>query len=698
MKKYIHAVCVGLFIIYFISSSGLFTSVAYAMKWTPKTCCSNVAFIPGLEASRLYAPGLISENKLWEPNTNADADKLAMDVNGKSVRSDIYTKDVIDNVGALFWKSNVYDGFIKYMDGLVAEKFILNWATLPYDWRLGLGDVVNNGVTDENGHISYLSSTTPDLSYMVAKLQELLSTSISGRVTIVTHSNGGLVAKVLMQKLIDMKKANRDDNLVDYIDRVIMVAAPQTGAMDAVGSLLHGYKLHYLGGLVLNENHARAMAENMPGAYNLLPSQKYFESNVGPVITFATSTDTFSNLSKTYGRTVSNYDSLKRFLTGADGRKDPAFGDIITPNVLNQTLITNAENQHNNIDNWQFPTTTAVTQIAGVGIQTLSGLRYVKGAVCSNDIMICKDVLDPEPVFSSSGDGTVLSTSALFNGGRQLYFDLKSFNDSNIGASHPFLHSDILETWPMQSLIKSILNKSTDLPFFVYANKPQTDSPQLTVVAHSPIALNAYDAQGNHTGLIDNPDPNSDLQIVEQNIPNSLYAKFGEAKYLSLPATSSTTISFQGTDYGSFTLDTSVSQGGVVSASSTFVDIPVTPQMKGSVVSVASSTVLALDIDGDGTIDATTTPNKAFDPILYIEIMKKTIDSFNLKKAQEKLLIQRLNELEKKIKAGKIKNVEKQIKGLIKSVTRSNKKLRKITDTERNQLVVMLTNLVDNLK
>jgi pimeloyl-ACP methyl ester carboxylesterase len=687
MKKYIHVGCVAVFIIYFISMFVVSTPIASAMMMVPDGY-SSVAFIPGLEASRLYAPGLMFENKLWEPNRNADVDKLAMDTSGKSVRDDVYTKDVIDNVGALFFKSDVYDGFVKYMDGLVMSGVINGWAALPYDWRLGLSDVVSGGVVDSDGRISYLSSTTPDVSYMISQIQSLADHSFTGKVTLVTHSNGGLVAKVLIQKLQDMKLQGQSD-LIDRIDRVIIVAAPQLGAMDAVGSLLHGYNLRYLGGLVLNEKHARAMAENMPGAYNLLPSQKYFEKNPSSVITFATSTDAFSDLSKFYGRTISDYNSLKNFLIGADGRGDPSFGDVITPNVLNQGLISNAENQHDAIDDWQFPSSIDVTQVAGVGVKTLSGIRYEKGS---------NDVLDIAPVFSDSGDGTVLSGSALLDGTKQLYFDIKGYNSSEVGLKHTIRHSDIFEAGPIQEMIKDILVGGNNLPNFISAIKPAGgDGRQLLVIAHSPISLDAYDGQGNHTGLVDNPDPNSDIQLVEQNIPNSLYVKFGEAKYLSLDTTVSTSVSFQGTDYGSFAIDTSISQDGAVIASSTFVDIPVTPQMKGIIMNATSTPMLALDIDGDGIVDVTTIVGKAFDPILYIEIMKRTIDSFNLKKTVEKLLVQKLDQLEKKIKASKIKNADKQIQRLIKSVTHTNKKLRKIPEDERNQLVKMLYNLVDNL-
>jgi ethanolamine utilization protein EutA (predicted chaperonin) len=59
--------------------------------------------------------------------------------------------------------------------------------------------------------------------------------------------------------------------------------------------------------------------------------------------------------------------------------------------------------------------------------------------------------------------------------------------------------------------------------------------------------------------------------------------------------------------------------------------------------------------------------------------------------------MQKLDKLENKIKAGKVKNASKQIQKLITKVNHNGKNLRKITDDERSQLVKMLSNLVDNL-
>ncbi len=59
------------------------------------TCCSNVVFLPGLQGSRLYKQQMF-ENKLWEPNTNSDIEKLYLTDQGESIDSSIYTEDIVD--------------------------------------------------------------------------------------------------------------------------------------------------------------------------------------------------------------------------------------------------------------------------------------------------------------------------------------------------------------------------------------------------------------------------------------------------------------------------------------------------------------------------------------------------------------------------------------------------------------------------
>jgi pimeloyl-ACP methyl ester carboxylesterase len=106
------------------------------------------------------------------------------------VRPDIYTKDVVDSYTGL-GNTDIYKTFSTFMDAEVASHKVADWKAAPYDWRLGLDAVVNGGVSD-SGHISYTDTATS--SYMVNQVLALASSSPNHKVTIVAHSNGGLIA------------------------------------------------------------------------------------------------------------------------------------------------------------------------------------------------------------------------------------------------------------------------------------------------------------------------------------------------------------------------------------------------------------------------------------------------------------------------------------------------------------------------
>src|SRR3990167_7007640 len=206
---------------------------------------SSIAFIPGIQASRLYRQQTF-ENQLWEPNAPLDVDALNMNVDGTSQDSDIYTRDVIDETNlvlpddptGLVLSFNVYKNFMTSLDEEVSSRNIAAWKALPYDWRLPFEDVIKGGVETGNGNISYLTPVT-DTPYMIQQMESLAANSANGKVSIVTHSMGGLVAKTLLIEL-ERLKAEEANDLIDHIDRLIMVAPPQLGTPKAIASLLHG--------------------------------------------------------------------------------------------------------------------------------------------------------------------------------------------------------------------------------------------------------------------------------------------------------------------------------------------------------------------------------------------------------------------------------------------------------------------------
>ncbi|MSU74055.1 hypothetical protein EXS56_02865, partial [Candidatus Kaiserbacteria bacterium] len=362
---------------------------------TPGVCASNVLFLPGIETSRLYRPDYVGgTDRLWEPNIDSDVQDLYMNADGSSSRFDVYTKerDVIDELPS---GANIYKSFIGKMNELKTSDTINDWEPIAYDWRLSLDDILTYGhkIQDRIYYSGDLRATSTP--YIIQELKRLAAASKTKKVTIVAHSNGGLLAKRLTELLGPVESAK-------IIDKMIFVAVPQAGTPASIPAGLHGYEQDILYGLITSKETARTLAKNAPMEYQLLPSAKYFTYVDDPVITFdASLTDWIAR----YGSSIHSQSSLHTFLTDTFGRVDSQTGDSNQPIQLNDPLLLNAESLHISLDNWTPPAGVQLTQIAGWGVpKTVSGLTYKKKGTG----------VTPEPNFTIDGDGTVVVPSALW--------------------------------------------------------------------------------------------------------------------------------------------------------------------------------------------------------------------------------------------------------------------------------------------
>lgn len=327
---------------------------------------SNVLFLPGLMGSRLYIKDGF-ENQLWEPNRNKDVTRLFLNSSGRSIEGSIYTRDIISKTNIAGGVTNldqaIYKDFEVYMNGLVKNKVINNWKAAPYDWRYSPDTILSDGIITGDGKQNFNMN-------LVAEVMALAKNSKSKKVTLITHSNGGLVGKQLM---IELKK----QKLETLIDKIIFVAMPEYGTPQAITSLLYGHEQSIANGLILRASIAHELGVNMPSAYSLLPTEKYFADNKAIPID---------------GVMIGNKAELQSVF--------PQKGTI------NSSLLTKANEFRNTLDTWIPPITIPVYQIVGTGVLTVSG--------------ISKDSESkPFPQYSTTGDGTVQDmynpTSQLFN-------------------------------------------------------------------------------------------------------------------------------------------------------------------------------------------------------------------------------------------------------------------------------------------
>lgn len=640
---------------------------------------SNIVFLPGIKGSRLYTPGAFFENQLWEPNRNADVEKLFLDENGDSINPDVYTRDVIDEVDII--GTNIYKTFLESLDNMASEKIINEKFIMPYDWRLGIPEIIGGAVKTDAGGYS-----------MIDEIEKLASSSQSGKVIIIAHSTGGLVAKSLINSLSDLNEA-------DLVDKLILVAVPQAGTPEAIVGMLHGDKQDLGLGIILSNKTARIFTENMKSAYSLLPSSRYFEIAEGPVIKLDESSSLLEKMRNFYGNEINSMSGLAQFLAGAEGRIKPDAADINTPYVLPSSFIEEAGAFHKTVDSWSAPEGVEVIQIAGWGLDTISGIRYSEkyvSAACDPKAKYCPQVLTyaREPIFSKDGDEVVMLPSATEMGdAKTFYVNIKQYNNFlNKKNRHP----NILEIESVKELLEDEITYSTKvLPPYIYKDKQGlgVNDKRLRASVHSPVSLDIYDSSGFHTGLMENPDPESDIEYVEETIPNSYYLAFGDEKYIGAASENAYRLELKGLGYGDFTLKiTEVSDEGETTL--VYENIPATPDTKASIAvkSLEEIGALKIDMDGDGQIDMEiNSPEETKNPSVYIDMIELSIENMNLDKHIEKYLMTKFDVIKKHVEKGNLKPAQAIIGQLEKYVKEKTEKFIPHKDAQ------IILNLISNL-
>lgn len=558
---------------------------------------SNVLFLPGLEASRLYAkddPDCLAincENQLWEPNRDGDVKKLFLDEDGKSTYEyDIYTRDIIDEANVLPqpYRENIYKSFIAKMDDLKSSNTISNWSAYAYDWRMPLDKILEDNSLEN-------------------KLKELAASSKSKKVTIIAHSNGGLLTKALLHKL-------GSDEIKSFVDKIIFVAVPQVGTPDAIAAMLHGKGQNIFP--VLSKETARNLAVNMSSAYNLLPSEAYFSTVQTPVVTFDQEKCSVDWKDR-YAEEINNKNDLDNFLID-DFRRSLAMGTTLNvPLELNRTLLEKANDQHESLDEWNTPDGVKIIQIAGWGVPaTISSIKYESenGKLCNSICQYGLDVLEPEE-FSSTidGDGTVVTPSALWMGGAERYWvNAQDYNKNHrietLFGALGIEHKNILEIPELNNFIAdNITNSEKPLSEYKYLSTevpPSDDERRLQYTLHSPLTLELFDDQERYTGIDEEGN-------VEEQIPGTYYSEIGETKNIFTSDEFPGRIKMKGYDEGKFTFSIKEYQGDEEKGKITFKDMPVTSETKvyfNTQSDLESASNLEIDKDGDGDIDYSLEP------------------------------------------------------------------------------------------
>ncbi len=467
-------------------------------------CCSSVLFLPGLEGTRLYQ----ATGRLWEPLSSADLTALRLSPEGLSLEPDIYAGEPIRKFLGLV---GVYDHWSNFLDELVRQGLIKEWQPFGYDWRQAVTEVVSQEVK---------RATSTDLLLNV--VETLAERSQTGRVTIVAHSNGGLVAQALGRLLAER-------GLTNLVDKVIDVGVPILGTPAALAALLHGYGQSIASGWIARESDARRLAGNMPSAYGLLPAEKFFlRTTLGPIVKFASSSPIVTWLG--WGvpplPSISTAPDLRKFIGNLDGtRVSPWSFDTTKPIIGNAQLLEQARAFHDWADSFVWPEPIEVWSIVGWHQPTPFAISYTPYGYRVDQTM--------------AGDGVVVAPSAAAAGGEVVSIDLSGL--TSLEGQH-FDHASLLESATVESLIEEIITTARDDQASFDSNYDDTtvqlgeldweavhaagvaSRRELRITTHSPVLLDVYDETGNHTGLTTPP---GDFVSYESAIPESLFERLG---------------------------------------------------------------------------------------------------------------------------------------------------------------------------
>ena len=193
---------------------------------------------------------------------------------------------------------------------------------------------------------------------------------------------------------------------------------------------------------------------------------------------------------------------------------------------------------------------------------------------------------------------------------------------------------------------------------------------------HSPVAIDVYDHSGNHTGLSTSTIPDSDIAMIDEQIPNSYYLEFGEGKYVGLDTDDAYAVLLHGTDTGTFSFIAEKVIGGIATTVATYTDIPITPSTTATLLidENGGAQNLTIDSDSDGDTDATIDEAGDIDPLAYIALFRATVQQMDLKPVVKKLILAGLRLVEKDLQKNKIKQARIKLEILGKGIKLGIKK------------------------
>ncbi len=406
-----------------------------------------------------------------------------------------------------------------------------NLFLFPYDWRDNIVD------------------TAKKLDDLIENVKNETGTE---QVNIIAHSMGGVVSREYIRDPVRAKK----------VKSLVELAVPNAGSPLMLSVLLHDtciikidIPLTDSSICVLNPHEQNKLVQNWTGAFELLPSKKYYELYPETEYPFRT-----LNLANGEKDPPMNYSQLKTYLASLD---------------KNMYVFGIAEEFHNNLDQ-SFSDNNGNTN--GVNIYLIAGSGFPTiGQIIGQYYGTVAAYVDVE---STNGDGTVPLKSVTLNQTNNVYYVNKK-------------HGDVPTDEESLEMSLRLLDGNTSTVGIEGISKTPFEFSGAMISAHSPVNLHVYDAQNNHVGIASNGS-------LEANIPGSIYDEIGESKFIYVPDGGQYRIATNATNEGSFDLKIRKYQVGMMQREVSYINVNQTNLTNTSMSLDTDAPILFVDLYGDG--------------------------------------------------------------------------------------------------
>jgi hypothetical protein len=503
-----------------------------------------IIIVPGITGSILNKD-YDDHGELW-PNltklianiADSQLDDLALLQSGiPSTVRPIAVGDIIRKISSV----DIFDSLITVLNhaGYVEGT---NLFVLPYDWRFS---------NAENQKL---------LKDMVATA---LEKSGKTKVNIIAHSMGGLLVKDYVA-----------ENPSVPVDHIFNIAVPHLGAPKTFKTLMYGDDMGFTFSLtsaikvpVLNESRVKAITQNMPSVYELLPGKKYIDL-FGPYID-----DRIQD-------TVMDIDGVERFMV-ADGR--------------NEKMFPFAKALHDRIDT--MPATIPTYNFIGCGsTKTVSSIVLTK----EQSLTLTGFKLVPEHrIVYGAGDGVVPIGSAGAVDGAQNYYVTAGSHGTM--PSLPAIQNAILAV-----LGGGTITSDSGISNAVGLCKLSGD----IVEVHSPVSLDIYDQDNRHTGLAADGE-------TEYGIPGVQYEMIDNEKFAFMPSGAHYRVVTRAQSTGAYDMYiTHTDDTDVVTHQSYYHAVPLVTENSTGTIMLADETVspmISIDDNDDTVTDRTVTASSSLE-------------------------------------------------------------------------------------